>query len=736
MFDFFEFSQFDHILAVQPISLRNRDFGTSVQVVPVTSVLSSSQDIAEDILIAELVFDSLNSSDVVVSVSGQQSIYFCMRDSSLILKKGIDLRCLGSSVVKIRLKCEWPSDPGREVLFIEHAIAVSDQADTEDMLKLKINNPVSTIDFRHQSDSSSKVAELETHDILSAEHFVLFGPDADKFYIEGNNVYIRGVQQNFQCVASTLLLMIGFRETSTDGALANYPLDSGLSNKHEIDSGSVSDSGPILMSAEKFPLMYTGGAATVSITDTLLALSPSTGHLEYATIAIDDGYQHGEDILSVVSYDDQAETPVSIYTFFDIESGTFHISGKASASVYVGIIRSVVFSSTADATSDPNRVIRISVVDGNKVSNVLHREIEFVTKSLFHSNKIPTRANSCDLFLEEMRMYALDAQWLDQLLSDNGIDREYADSSQFHIIEPAGGVDVFVKGRSSFSFTVSDIASGEVFISHDGSLDCSRSMYLEFSKDGFDFAGLNFCVYLDGSKSTAQTSADLHLDKLRKSDGSEKQNPHLSNVEVIDPVSREFYIHSSRDIDHSLPGMQEFHVDLGGRRLVDQANTNDQRKSPSRMPDKEVLLSLRLPGCPGPLVVYQVLPGIQDLAKLVVEQTESFAGVDAYRDELLFTLLELNPLTVSADYSEWTSWCDKGASEKDNQRRLDRLFRTHAVALEKYVSMKDSGTQFDSSTIVRYMADGLSNGFVIWLLSSGYLARRLAGRLGVLSRAA
>ena len=121
---------------------------------------------------------------------------------------------------------------------------------------------------------------------------------------------------------------------------------------------------------------------------------------------------------------------------------------------------------------------------------------------------------------------------------------------------------------------------------------------------------------------------------------------------------------------------------------------------------------------------------------MVISQTECLNEIDSYRDELLSTLLDLNPLTVAADFVEWTNWCDKNAFEKENQQRLDHLFRTHANALQKYLSIKDADTPFGSSTVVRYMADGLSNEFVIWLLSSGYLASQLAGRLSLLSRVA
>lgn len=712
MFDFFEFSQFDHILAVQPISLRDASFAPALRLAPVTSVLSASQKFEEDVHIADLVIDSENDALLTISVTGQQSIYFEIRDSALILKKGTDLRLLNSSIVKVELKCEWSTVLNRQPLYIDHSIVVSDSASPEELLKLQLNSCVSAIDFAHQIDTPLKIAEIERHDLLLPEHLVFFGPDADMFFIEGNDVYIRPSAMGYPCITSTKLLIVGFRHIEPDVFETNH-------SDHAVSYSDKSHPGvsvPVLMSAEKSPLMYAGGGKSVSVTDTLLALSPVSGYLDYATIVIDRGYQKDFDKLGMVANYEHGETPASIYTYFDEESGTFHISGKASASVYVGIIRSIVFSSASAASFAPKRLIRISVAYDNQVSNIVHRDIAFVTKSQF-AHKLPVNANSaCDLTVGVMQMQTLNTVWLDNILLMHEISLDYSTESLLQVIEPPAGVDIFVQGESCFSFTVEDIANGDVCVSHNGTLHNDNKLYVEFSKNGIngvEVVGLSLTISLDQSRDIAL--ADNVFDKRYQF-----VNPDEMNYLSEDDSDRPDH-HAVRKSVSDKPSAGFHHY--------------DQSDDP-RIADKEVLLSLRLPGCPGPLVVYQAMPGVQELVNVIFEHTGDAADVQEYRDELLTTLLDLNPLTVAADFAEWSEWCDVTASDKDRQQRLHRLFRTQAVSLEKSFRSVAASDQINSTTVVRYMTDGLRDEFVVWLLSRGYLAGQLVERLGSLSRAA
>lgn len=142
----------------------------------------------------------------------------------------------------------------------------------------------------------------------------------------------------------------------------------------------------------------------------------------------------------------------------------------------------------------------------------------------------------------------------------------------------------------------------------------------------------------------------------------------------------------------------------------------------------ELLASLQLPHLPAMVHVYQKTPGVFELADMIVKHTSGSAESMGYRSELLTTLLELNPLVLSVDATLWSDWFSCNPLFQAGTVDLRQSFEDCAASL-----LGESDLQ---SVVSSNSADGVSNEFIAWLLSSGHLLSVLQTHPDLYSRTA
>ena len=135
----------------------------------------------------------------------------------------------------------------------------------------------------------------------------------------------------------------------------------------DIAFTAVNDS-PVLSGTETVPVPYTENSQAINFTNSLTISDLDDTNIELATISITDNFTIGEDKLL---FTDQS----GITGSYSPVTGILSLTGTATLDEYQIAIRSVTYQNTSDNPSTLDRLISVTVFDGNFNSNPLFRNI-------------------------------------------------------------------------------------------------------------------------------------------------------------------------------------------------------------------------------------------------------------------------------------------------------------------------------------------------------------------------
>ena len=307
------------------------------------------------------------------------------------------------------------------------------------------------------TSSHIRIADIQVDgSIKDAEALQLAGADASLFEIYGNGLFLTsGVTLNVD-VQPSLEVMV------RDGGGSCAPIGVIV----EITRASQA---PFLIAVENFPAIYVDNRSSVCLTDTVLALSPGSEQLSAASISITDGFESGYDRLKLGCGIDPSIATDSLSIVFDETKGILKISGAASVSDYLQILRSIEFSHLSESPTSNSRIVEFEVVGSAQSSNTVRREIR-LTQVQDHPEVInfnPVHIGYGDeITIDPSALFSFDVGRLNK-------DIVYT------ITQPPAGVEVLLDGFLAMSFSQCDINSGLVVFAHDGSDNEGGTLYLE-----------------------------------------------------------------------------------------------------------------------------------------------------------------------------------------------------------------------------------------------------------------
>jgi hypothetical protein len=112
---------------------------------------------------------------------------------------------------------------------------------------------------------------------------------------------------------------------------------------------------------------YTRGKPSVAVAGNLTITDPDNTRLQSATIRV-VGFTPGKDLLTLITKTGIAVTP------YNPNTGVLTLTGNATKSAYLAVLRSLRFRTSFDAAAGP-RSIEITVNDGTDVSNTVTRTV-------------------------------------------------------------------------------------------------------------------------------------------------------------------------------------------------------------------------------------------------------------------------------------------------------------------------------------------------------------------------
>jgi len=725
-FDNFENSNMLDILAVHQITIRNSDESARVWFCNALSTLSLDLIEHQEIKVADLEFSSDVPPSMVIRIVGEDAKYFVIKGRSVYTIRSEHSPGITPGIFNISLIIDWPECSNQESQFLTHTVSIFAKGEVP---RLLLADPVQSISFGDSSVSGSQVASLVLSNNLSLSEICLAGPDAEKFHIEGNKVFVKNAMFDEKMSSTNIVLIV-----------AAYK----VTQKNKFEPQTIQMS-PVLMSIESYPLMYVETQAAVSVSDTILALSPGTGVISSAYITIVDGYDKGNDFLVMVnqssehsgttqfSNDDQFDQ----YVDFDSQRGILRISGEGTVSQYVSLLRSIKYFNAGDDIDGVTRSIEISIEEAGICSNVLKREL-FVVPARYSADYTDSINQFNDsVYMEDFESLIFDQELMLGILKNSISDKiQLNDTSVFQITEPPPGIEIYVNNESVNTFTLQDISEKKVVLKHDGSNRKGGTLFLEVDNgDEAIFAlTLHVFVYAEGKRNPNTVSWNdegrpLGLADLADLDET-KPSHHYSIDKSNIAANTNFHLDKRAGSDRPDSVIKRFAAAISPIRS-ERKNMMFWNKSmfqdvlPSNL---ELLASLQLPHLPAMVHVYQKTPGVFELADMIVKHTSGSAESMGYRSELLTTLLELNPLVLSVDATLWSDWFSCNPLFQAGTVDLRQSFEDCAASL-----LGESDLQ---SVVSSNSADGVSNEFIAWLLSSGHLLSVLQTHPDLYSRTA
>jgi len=319
------------------------------------------------------------------------------------------------------------------------------------------------------TSSQIKIADIQVNDFIKdTQALRLAGADADLFEISGCELFlIAGVRLDVD-VQPLLEVVVSDRSGCIEPE----------SIVIEITRASQA---PFLIAVENFPAIYVENRSAVCLTDTVLALSPGSEQLSQASISITDGFEPGFDRLKLGCGIDSSISTDSLSIVFDENTGVLNISGAASVSDYLQILRNIEFSHLSETPASNCRVVEFAVVGSAQSSNTVRREIR-LTQVQDHPEVInfnPVDISYGDeITIDPSALFSFDVGRLNK-------DIVYS------ITEPPAGVEILVDGLLAISFSQNDINSGLVVFAHDGSANAGGTLYLEVDDGSGGIFGLS-----------------------------------------------------------------------------------------------------------------------------------------------------------------------------------------------------------------------------------------------------
>ena len=156
--------------------------------------------------------------------------------------------------------------------------------------------------------------------------------------------------------------------TRTVSILINDGNDNSNMVSRDINFAAVNDA-PTLANIEGVPASYTEGGLPVSITSNLTLDDLDDSNIESARVAIENNLAPGD----VLNFTDQN----GITGIYNANIGFLSLTGSASLSDYQDALRSITYENTGDDPSDLTRTVSILIDDGDDISNVVSRDINF-----------------------------------------------------------------------------------------------------------------------------------------------------------------------------------------------------------------------------------------------------------------------------------------------------------------------------------------------------------------------
>ena len=317
-------------------------------------------------------------------------------------------------------------------------------------IRCSLSEDISTSSQIKIADIVMKGAVEDTQDLR------LSGSDASLFQICGNQLVLR----------SGVKLDVDSRPALEVRVSAGEDCVEAVNVVIEITHTSQA---PFLIAVENFPEVYVDNRSSVCLTDTVLALNPGSEQLSEASISITDGFEPGYDRLKLGCGIDTSMVTDNLSVEFDESTGTLTVSGAASVSDYLQILRSIEFSHISETPASNRRLVEFAVVGSGQTSNTVRREIR-LTQVQDHPEVInfnPVEIGYGDeITIDPSALFSFDVGRLNK-------DIVYA------ITEPPAGVEILVDGLLAMSFSQSDINSGLVVFAHDGSANAGGTLYLE-----------------------------------------------------------------------------------------------------------------------------------------------------------------------------------------------------------------------------------------------------------------
>jgi hypothetical protein len=150
-------------------------------------------------------------------------------------------------------------------------------------------------------------------------------------------------------------------------------VNDGTDNSNEVTRTInliIPDVAPEISDIEANDLNYVEGSGKVVITSDISLSDTDNENLESATIVITNGYNNGEDILSLTDVD-------GITDNWDANTGTFSLAGTSSVANYQFALRNIQYENTnINSPSIETRTISYTVNDGTASSNTIARNIK------------------------------------------------------------------------------------------------------------------------------------------------------------------------------------------------------------------------------------------------------------------------------------------------------------------------------------------------------------------------
>ena len=722
-FDNFENSKMLDILAVHQITIRNSDESARVWFCNTLSTLSSDLIEHQEIKVADLEFGSDVPVSMDIKIVGEDAKYFAVKGRSIYTMCAGQSLGIASGFLSISLVIDWPAGSNLGTQFLTHTVSIFGNGEVP---RLLLADPVQFISFDGSSVSGTKVTDLVLSNNLSSSEICLAGPDADKFYIEGNKVFVKNAMFNDKLLSDDIVLIVAAYKTIQE-------------KRYEPKAMQTA---PVLMSIESYPLMYVETQAAISVSDTILALSPGSGVVSSAYVTIVDGYDMGNDYLVMVDQSNEHngsshsnnDEQLDQFVDFDSQRGILRITGVGSVSQYVNLLRSIKYFNAGDDVDGDTRSIEITIEDAGICSNVLKRDL-FVVPARYSADYTDSINQFNDsVYIEDFESLIVDQDLMLGILKNNTSGKILLDdASVFQITEPPPGVEIYVNNESVNTFTLHDIRKNSVVLKHDGSNRKGGTLFMEVDNgDEAIFAlTLHVFVYAEGKQSPGSVcwnDGGKRVDMAHSRDANENHHEFINKNKIA--ANTEFPIDKKDVTKRSDSPIKKFAAAISPVR-AERKNMMFWNKSmfqdvlPSNL---ELLTSLQLPHLPALIHVYQKTPSVFELADMIVQHTGGSPESIGYRSELLTTLLELNPLVLSVDATQWSDWFSSNYLYSAGKDELRHSFEDCAASL--------LGEGVCQSVVTSNSTDDVSNEFIAWLLSSGHLLSVLQTHPDLYSRAA